>query len=543
MIDARLDAVGAFASDAMTRATMRTALDGVRDVERLAAKVAASRITPRELRALGDSLARLPDVENAARRMAGNALSVVLGEWDACTELGDDIVALLVDQPPIALGEDPTVRTGFDSDLDELRSLRDGGKDGIARIQSEERARTGISSLKVGYNRVFGYYIEVTNAHGHRIPEDYQRRQTLTGAERYVTPALKEYEERVLTAAERIESRERVLFEALRERIARDVSRLQCAARVIAELDVLSALGEVAELEGYVRPRVTDGFDLRIDGGRHPVVERMMPREKFIPNDVTLTTDARVIVLTGPNMAGKSTILRQIGLIVLMAQIGSFVPARAADIGVVDRLFTRVGASDNLVRGQSTFMVEMSETSAILHSATSRSLVLLDEIGRGTSTYDGVSIAWAVTEHIHDEVGCKTVFATHYHELTQLSEELEAVRNFNVRVREVGEEILFLHTLEPGGADRSYGIEVGRLAGLPRPVLKRARALLRQLEGQHRMTPRDRPGAAPVDQLALFGSEPDPIVEELKGMDPNTMTPLQALDTLARLVTDAQQKT
>jgi DNA mismatch repair protein MutS len=543
MIDARLDAVGAFASDAMTRATMRTALDGVRDVERRAAKVAASRITPRELRALGDSLARLPDVENAARRMAGNALSVVLGEWDACTELGDDIVALLVDQPPIALGEDPTVRTGFDSDLDELRSLRDGGKDGIARIQSEERARTGISSLKVGYNRVFGYYIEVTNAHGHRIPEDYQRRQTLTGAERYVTPALKEYEERVLTAAERIESRERVLFEALRERIARDVSRLQCAARVIAELDVLSALGEVAELEGYVRPRVTDGFDLRIDGGRHPVVERMMPREKFIPNDVTLTTDARVIVLTGPNMAGKSTILRQIGLIVLMAQIGSFVPARAADIGVVDRLFTRVGASDNLVRGQSTFMVEMSETSAILHSATSRSLVLLDEIGRGTSTYDGVSIAWAVTEHIHDEVGCKTVFATHYHELTQLSEELEAVRNFNVRVREVGEEILFLHTLEPGGADRSYGIEVGRLAGLPRPVLKRARALLRQLEGQHRMTPRDRPDAVPVDQLALFGSEPDPIVEELKGMDPNTMTPLQALDTLARLVTDAQQKT
>jgi DNA mismatch repair protein MutS len=543
MIDARLDAVGAFASDAMTRATMRTALDGVRDVERLAAKVAASRITPRELRALGDSLARLPDVENAARRMAGNALSVVLGEWDACTELGDDIVALLVDQPPVALGEDPTVRTGFDSDLDELRSLRDGGKDGIARIQSEERARTGISSLKVGYNRVFGYYIEVTNAHGHRIPEDYQRRQTLTGAERYVTPALKEYEERVLTAAERIESRERVLFEALRERIARDVSRLQCAARVIAELDVLSALGEVAELEGYVRPRVTDGFDLRIDGGRHPVVERMMPREKFIPNDVTLTADARVIVLTGPNMAGKSTILRQIGLIVLMAQIGSFVPARAADIGVVDRLFTRVGASDNLVRGQSTFMVEMSETSAILHSATSRSLVLLDEIGRGTSTYDGVSIAWAVTEHIHDEVGCKTVFATHYHELTQLSEELEAVRNFNVRVREVGEEILFLHTLEPGGADRSYGIEVGRLAGLPRPVLKRARALLRQLEGQHRMTPRDRPDAVPVDQLALFGSEPDPIVEELKGMDPNTMTPLQALDTLARLVTDAQQKT
>jgi DNA mismatch repair protein MutS len=542
-INGRLDAVEAFAADAMARATMRTALDGVRDVERLAAKVAANRIAPRELRALGDSVARLPGVENAAKRIRGDALEGVLGNWDACVELGSDIINVLVDRPPLALGEDPTIQVGFDADLDELRSLRDGGKDGIARIQSEERGRTGINSLKVGYNRVFGYYIEVTNTHGHKIPDDYQRRQTLTGAERYITPALKEYEERILTAADRIESRERELFEALRERIAGAVSRLQCAARVIAELDVLATLGEVAESEGYVRPRMTDGFDLRIVGGRHPVVERMMPREKFIPNDVTLVENARVIILTGPNMAGKSTILRQIGLIVLMAQIGSFVPARSAEIGVVDRLFTRVGASDNLVRGQSTFMVEMSETSAILHSATSRSLVLLDEIGRGTSTYDGVSIAWAVTEHIHDELGCKTVFATHYHELTQLSEELAAVRNFNVRVREVGEEILFLHTLEPGGADRSYGIEVGRLAGLPRAVLKRARALLRQLEGDHRMAPRNGPGDEVAGQLALFGSEPDPIVEELRGIDPNTMTPLQALETLARLVSDAQQKT
>ena len=542
-IDARLDAVGAFASDAMTRSCMRSALDGVRDIERLAAKVAANRITPRELRALGDSVTKLPDVEAAVNRISSDALLQVLASWDVCADLGQDVVDVLVDRPPLALGEDPTVRVGFDTDIDELRSLRDGGKDGIARIQSDERARTGINSLKVGYNRVFGYYIEVSNTHGHKIPEDYQRRQTLTGAERYVTPALKEFEERILNAAERIESRERYLFDALRERIARAVSRLQCVARVIAELDVLSAFGEVAELEGYVRPRVTDGYDLRVVAGRHPVVERMMAREKFIPNDVTLTHGARVIILTGPNMAGKSTILRQIGLIVLMAQIGSFVPARSAEIGVVDRLFTRVGASDNLVRGQSTFMVEMSETSAILHSATSRSLVLLDEIGRGTSTYDGVSIAWAVTEHIHDELQCKTVFATHYHELTQLSEELAGTRNFNVRVREIGEEILFLHTLEPGGADRSYGIEVGRLAGLPRPVLKRARALLRQLEDQHRMAPRSVTGDEGAGQLALFGSEPDPIVEELKGIDPNTMTPLQALETLARLVSDAQQKT
>jgi DNA mismatch repair protein MutS len=464
------------------------------------------------------------------------------------------------------MGEDATIVSGIDAELDELRTLRDGGKDGIARIQQEERERTGIPSLKVGYNRVFGYYIEVTNTHGHKIPDDYQRRQTLAGAERYVTPALKEYEERVLTAAERIEACERALFDALRGRVAAEVARLQCAARAVAELDVLASLAEVAVTERYVRPTVTTGFDLRIRAGRHPVVERMMPREKFIPNDVTLTEDARVIILTGPNMAGKSTVLRQIGLIVLMAQMGSFVPADAAEIGVVDRLFTRVGASDNLVRGQSTFMVEMSETSAILHSATSRSLVLLDEIGRGTSTYDGVSIAWAVTEHLHDTTGCKTVFATHYHELTQLPETLTGARNFNVRVREVGDQVLFLHALDPGGADRSYGIEVGRLAGLPDAVVKRARTLLRQLEGGHRMAGSTAAsisvagnGAAPdgdtrerrardvrhADQFTLFAAAapPDPVIERLRELDPNTMTPLAALEMLARLVTEAQQRT
>ncbi len=553
-INSRLDAVAAFACDPMARTSLRTMLDGVRDVERLAAKVAAGRITPRELRALGDSVARLPQVEDAARRIKGDQLHDVLARWDSCYELGADICNVLVQRPPLALGEDATVRLGFDSELDELRELRDGGKDAIARIQSDERERTGINSLKVGYNRVFGYYIEVTNSHGHRIPDDYQRRQTLTGAERYVTPALKEYEERVLTAAERIEVRERELFEALRGRIARDVARAQCASRVLAELDVLATLAEVAECEGYVRPNVSDGFDLRIVAGRHPVVERMMPREKFIPNDVTLADGAQVIILTGPNMAGKSTVLRQIGLIVLLAQMGSFVPAQSAEVGVVDRLFTRVGASDNLVRGQSTFMVEMSETSAILHSATVRSLVLLDEIGRGTSTYDGVSIAWAVTEHLHDSAGCKTVFATHYHELTQLADRLAGVRNFNVRVREVGEEVLFLHTLDPGGADRSYGIEVGRLAGLPQSVLKRARTLLRQMEGDHRMekTTGGSNGSSgsqssrrtSLNQLALFDAEhaPNPVIEALKVLDPNTMTPLQALDTIARLVADAQQQ-
>ncbi len=433
----------------------------------------------------------------------------------------------------------------MDATLDELRSLRDGGKDAIAGIQTSERERTGITSLKVGYNRVFGYFIEVSNANRHLIPPDYQRRQTLTGGERYVTPALKEYEEKVLGATERIEQRERDLFEELRQRVSARIARLQAAAARVATLDVLTSFAQVAETESYVRPFVDTGFDLEIIGGRHPVVERMMPRDRFIPNDVRLTADARMIILTGPNMAGKSTVLRQVGLIVLMAQAGSFVPATRARIGIVDRLFTRVGASDNLVRGQSTFMVEMAETSAILHLASARSLVLLDEIGRGTSTYDGVSIAWAVSEHLHDQAGCKTVFATHYHELTQLADELPAVRNFNVAVRESGEDVVFLHRLQPGGADRSYGIEVGRLAGLPAQVIARARAVLRLLEGEQLVAGLTGGSAHQKadDQLALF-AQVHPAVQRLRAIETNQMTPLEALqvlDDLAQLAKRAEQ--
>jgi DNA mismatch repair protein MutS len=444
-----------------------------------------------------------------------------------------------------------------DADLDELRRLRDGGRDRIAEIQAEERSRTGISSLKVGYNKVFGYYLEVTNTHRHLVPGSYQRRQTLAGAERYVTPELKTYEERVLTAAERIETRERELFEAVREQLGREVARLQCIAAAVAQLDVLATLAEVAACERYTRPEVTDDFALEITAGRHPVVERMMPREKFIPNDVTITEEARMIILTGPNMAGKSTILRQIGLIVLMAQMGSFVPAARARVGLCDRLFTRVGASDNLVRGQSTFMVEMSETAAILNTATRRSLVLLDEIGRGTATYDGVSIAWAVSEHLHEVVGCKTVFATHYHELTQLVDELDAVRNYNVAVREVADapggtpHVIFLHRLQPGGADRSYGIEVGRLAGLPGAVLARAREVLHRLEGGHLVAHAGRPdagrgggtpGDGPGAQLALFTVGPDPIVERLREIEINVLTPLEGLRILAELKDELERR-
>jgi len=552
-IDLRLDAVSALVNDAGARDALRTVLDGVRDVERLGTKAAAGRATPREMAALGLSLARLPEVEAAATRLGGaGVIARLMRQWDGCAEIALSVRTTLVERPPLQLGDDATIAEGIDVELDALRALRDGGKDAIAAIQTEERARTGIPSLKVGFNRVFGYFIEVTNANRDLVPADYQRRQTLTGAERFVTPALKEYEEKVLTAAERIEARERTLFEALRAAVGREVGRIQCAASIVAELDVLAALADVAAREGYTRPTLTDGFDLDISAGRHPVVERMMPRDKFIPNDVRLVEDARLVILTGPNMAGKSTILRQVGLIVLMAQTGSFVPAAAATIGVCDRVFTRVGASDNLVRGQSTFMVEMAETSAILHTATARSLVLLDEIGRGTSTYDGVSIAWAVSEHLHDRVGCKTIFATHYHELVQLADELVAVRNYNVGVREVGDQILFLYRLQPGGADRSYGIEVGRLAGLPAPVIARARTVLALLEGEaEHLVPalapamagakRSRSTLASPGQLGLFvPAELHVAVERLRAIDVNTLTPLAALQLMAELTEQAK---
>jgi DNA mismatch repair protein MutS len=551
-IQARHDAVDALLGDGIWRTALREALDGVRDVERLAAKVGASRATPRETRALGDSLARLPRVREALDELvkasvlpgtgAGRVTSLLAG-WDDAADLAREIQAELVERPPLQIGEEPTIAPGVDSDLDDLRALRDGGRDSIASLQADERARTGINSLKVGYNKVFGYFIEVTHTNAHLVPSDYQRRQTLTGGERYVTPALKEYEERVLTAAERIDTRERERFEALRRGVAAHVARLQTVARRIAELDVLAAFADVAAREGYVRPTMVEETLLDVDGGRHPVVERMMPRDQFIPNDVRLTDDARLIVLTGPNMAGKSTTLRQIGLIALLAQIGSFVPAKRATLGVMDRIFTRVGASDNLARGQSTFMVEMSETSAILHTATSRSLVLLDEIGRGTSTFDGVSIAWSVTEHLHDRIKCLAVFATHYHELTHLADKLSAARNWTVDVREVGEDILFLHRLKPGGASRSYGIEVGRLAGLPPSVLVRARAVLGTLEQAQQNRRRADTSAQDSAQTELAFDAPareHGAITRLREIEPDALTPLQALTLLSELVAEVR---
>ena len=535
-IGARLDAVQVFADDAPGRERLQDALDGVRDLERLAGRAALGRATPRDLGVLRDSIQRLPDVGDAvlalAQRDRSTLLAAAAATFDPLPDLGAELARALVDRPPAQPGDGDAIQPGYDAALDELRDARDGGKRYIAGLQARERDRTGIASLKVGFNRVFGYYIEITRTHRDRVPADYERRQTLTGAERYVTPELREQEARVLGAEERIAAREAELLDALRRAVADAIGRVQGLAATLAQVDVWAGLGDLAHRDGYVRPEVNDGFALELQASRHPVVERMMPREAFIPNDVALDAAGRVIVLTGPNMAGKSTVLRQAGLCVLLAQVGAFVPARRAVIGVVDRLFTRVGASDNLARGQSTFMVEMSETSAILHGATSRSLVLLDEIGRGTSTFDGVAIAWAVAEHLHNTVGCRTIFATHYHELTQLTEELAHVRNWNVAVREAGDDVVFLHRLEPGGADRSYGIHVARLAGMPPSVVARSWEVLRVLEAGHHLAHRSAPPAPDATQLGLF-APPHPVVTALAGLDVDALTPLEALNRLA----------
>ncbi|HSM62051.1 MAG TPA: DNA mismatch repair protein MutS [Longimicrobiales bacterium] len=538
----RLDAVGELAEDPALAGGLRKALDGVADLERIAGKLGTGRVAPRDLGALGRSLERLPAVRDALAGAGSALLRAVVDGLDILEDVRDLLARALVEDSPATLQEGGVIRPGWSGELDELRAVRDGAVDFIARLQARERERTGISSLKVGFNKVFGYYLEVTRANLERVPEDFVRKQTLTNAERYFTPELKEWEEKVFGAEDRIGQLETELFADVRCRAAAAMPRLQDAAARVATLDVLGTFAVLAERNAYVRPDVHTGYELEVRAGRHPVVETMMPREEFIPNDLRLDEDGWIVVLTGPNMAGKSTVLRQVGLIQLLAQIGSFVPADSARLPLTDRIFTRVGASDNLARGQSTFMVEMSETAAIVHGATDRSLVLLDEIGRGTSTYDGVSIAWAVTEHIHERLGARTVFATHYHELTQLGDLLPGVKNMNVAVREVGEDIVFLRRLMDGGADRSYGIQVARLAGLPEGVVARARELLAELEGTHShggeglgRRGRHRPRSeAPPDQLSIFQVE-HPVVERLRALDPDGLTPREALDLLYAL--------
>ena len=544
----RLAAVAELFADPGTRAELRAALGSIRDLDRLAAKVGTGRASPREVLGLGLSVRQLPAVAGCGDALQTRLLGDLCRDFDTLDDLDALITDAISEDAPPTLADGGVIREGFSAELDELRALRDGARDFIAGLQARERERTGIASLKVGYNKVFGYYLEVTKANLDRVPEHYIRKQTLTGAERYFTPELKEWEEKVFGAEEKIGRLEQNLFLRVRGELALAVTRIQEAGRRIAVLDAVAGLAQVAEARGYVCPDVTTEFGIDIEAGRHPVVETMMPREDFIPNDLALDEDGRIVILTGPNMAGKSTVLRQTGLIQLMAQVGSFVPADRARVGVCDRIFTRVGASDNLARGQSTFMVEMNETAAIIHGATERSLVLLDEIGRGTSTYDGVSIAWAVTEHLHEHVGAKAICATHYHELTQLGDLLPGVRNLNVAVRESGERIVFLRRLEEGGADRSYGIQVARLAGFPSHLIARAMELLAELEGTHTGGGAglgQRSGGAASsevarDQLSLFAAR-HPVVERLRALEPDRMTPLEALNLLHALRAEARK--
>jgi DNA mismatch repair protein MutS len=535
-IEARLEAVGDLHAAARDRRALREALRQVRDLERLAAKIATGRVNPRELLALAGSLSVFPEIVAAIGEPGTNRLRELLRDFDVLEDVRSSIEAAVDPEAPSVLSAGGVIRAGHSEELDELRELRDGAVSWVAGLQRSEREATGIESLKIGYNKVFGYYIEITRANLARVPEHYIRKQTLTNAERYVTPELKEGEERILEAETGIEALEARLFTELRESLGSATGRLQATAERVAELDVHAALAEVAERNGYARPRVHADFGFDIRAGRHPVVEEMIAREDFIPNDVRLDRDAFAMILTGPNMAGKSTVLRQVGLIALMAQSGSFVPAESAELGVCDRIFTRVGASDSLARGQSTFMVEMTETAAILSGATDRSLILLDEIGRGTSTYDGVAIAWAVTEYIHDRVGARTIFATHYHELVELADKLDGVTAWNVAVRETGDDIVFLRRLEPGGCDRSYGVHVARLAGVPRQVIDRAFTVLHELEdGPGGGTRLSHLGDGERGQLTLFDLRPSRVRERLSELDTDRMTPVQALVALEEL--------
>jgi DNA mismatch repair protein MutS len=548
-IRARHDAVGDLVERAILREDLTTELRRVRDVERLSAKLALGQGNPRDLRALGESLARLPDVQRLLEKLPAPLLADAKGKLGGLGDLAGLLGSALLDEPAITLKEGGVIRPGYSGEVDELVALAQDGKATLAAMETEERKRTGIGSLKIRFNKVFGYYIEVTTPNLPNVPADYVRRQTTAGGERFVTEALKSYEEKVLTADERRVALEARLFEELRGKVCARLPALRTAAAAVATLDALLSLARSAAEYGYVRPELDDGDALEIEEGRHPVVERMLGTEPFVPNDIRLDRKScQLIVLTGPNMAGKSTVLRQTALIALMAQAGSFVPARRARIGRCDRIFTRVGASDNLARGQSTFMVEMTETSQILAQATARSLVILDEIGRGTSTFDGLSIAWAVAEYLHDRVGCRTLFATHYHELTDLARDRPRVRNASLAVREADGRVIFLRKLIDGGASRSYGIEVARLAGLPPPVVQRAREILANLEsgeldeGGHPALARARRAKvdpkSEQDQLALFRGAPPPpapslLEQEVRALDVDATTPLQALNFLS----------
>jgi DNA mismatch repair protein MutS len=541
-IHLRLEGVEEMLDDAALAADVRETLHRVYDVERLLARVTTGRCSPRDLSFLGRTLRGLPALKAKLTARKSRYLGQLEAEIDLCPDLRSKLEAALVDDCPLNSQEGGFIRENYSADLDALRELARGGKQWIANYQAEESQRSGIPNLKVGFNQVFGYYIEVTNVHRDKIPPSYIRKQTIKNAERYITPELKEYEEKVLTADEKAKQLEYDLFVELREAVLASRRRLQSTASVLAQIDVLAGLAELARDRNYCRPDVVEESLLEIVDGRHPVLDVLEPEGTFVPNDVHAGGDAgSILLITGPNMAGKSTYIRQVAAITLMAQIGSFVPARSAKVGVVDRIFARVGASDELARGQSTFMVEMLETARILNMATPRSLVILDEIGRGTSTYDGMSLAWAVVEYLHDHIGCRTLFATHYHELTDLEKSLDRVKNLNVAVREWQDEVVFLHKIVEGAADKSYGIHVARLAGVPREVIQRAKEILAQLEEEHL----DAEGRAKIArppqrikrgdiQLSLFGPADHPLLDDIRKVDLNQTTPLAALQLIGR---------
>ena len=552
-IELRLDAVSSLCSMAITREEIREYLQPVYDLERLISRIAYHTANPRDLIAFRSSLEMIPPIRRALEEFQTPLLKQITDEIDELTDLCDLIARSIIDDPPLLIREAGFIRDGFNEEVDRLRAAAKDGKSWLADVEKREKERTGISKMKLKFNKVFGYYLEVPNSFRDKVPEDYMRRQTLVNAERYITPELKELEETILGASDRLNTLEYELFVQVREEIARHTARIQKTAHAIALADALASLAVVAEQNRYVRPKINERGLIDIREGRHPVVEQMSGGELFVPNDTLLDNKkSRVSIITGPNMAGKSTYMRQSALIVLMAQIGSFVPAERANIGLVDRIFTRVGASDDLASGQSTFMVEMNEVALILRQATRNSLLILDEIGRGTSTYDGLSIAWAVVEHIADPklIGAKTLFATHYHELTELEGKIPGVNNYCIAVREKGDDIVFLRKIVKGGADKSYGIQVAKLAGVPQTVIDRAKELAEELS-EHDITEQaaEKSSIAPakkqkprkadevdLHQMSFFDTVSDEdVLRELKEVDVTAMTPIEAMNTLYSL--------
>ena len=546
-IKMRLDAVEEYFQNDSVRNEVREIFRQIGDLERLISKISTGRANARDLIALKSALKLVPEIR-AKLDIAESAYAVKIQQnLHELSEVVDEIQKAIVDEPPLATSEGGLIRRGFNEELDHIREIAYSGKDWIARLQQTERERTGIPSLKVNYNKVFGYYLEVTKPHLAKVPDDYIRKQTLVNAERFITPQLKEYEEQVLGAQEKIVALEYELFDNVRQLTARHVREIQQNASLIGELDCLLNFSQIAHDNNYSKPVITSLDEIKIKDSRHPVVEKLLPvGETFVPNDVFLNNNSdQISIITGPNMAGKSTYLRQVGLVTLMAQIGSFVPARSAQIGLVDKIFTRVGASDNLAGGESTFLMEMNETANILNNATPKSLILLDEIGRGTSTFDGLSIAWSVTEYLHNvsHVAAKTLFATHYHELTELALILPRVKNYNVAVKEWGDKVIFLRKIVEGGCDHSYGIQVAQLAGLPKPVISRAKEVLSNLEADE-LTPNDIPRLArhqdnaqmaKVAQLDFFAEQELKLREALEKIDVNSLTPIEAINKLFEL--------